>query len=105
MKCLDQNNMDNYPPVSYLSFNAMILTKLVSYKVYSYLQSNNLYDNVHIAYRSGHNTEAARLKDVDDLFPSFKKGNMSMLALLDFLQHFTQLINLSMYTVFSLTFD
>ena len=40
--------------------------------------------NCQSAYRPGHSTEAARLKVVDDLFLSLKKGCISVLALLDF---------------------
>ena len=36
------------------------------------------------AYRPGHITETALLKFVDDLFLSLNKGNISVLALLDF---------------------
>ena len=36
------------------------------------------------AYRPGHSTETALLKVVNDLFLSLNKGNISVLALLDF---------------------
>ena len=36
------------------------------------------------SYRPGHSTETALLKVVDDLFLSLNKGNISVLALLDF---------------------
>ena len=36
------------------------------------------------AYCPGHSTETALLKVVNDLFLSLNKGNMSILALLDF---------------------
>ena len=38
----------------------------------------------YIQYRPGHSTETALLKVVNDLFLSFNKGNISVLALLDF---------------------
>ena len=40
--------------------------------------------NITTAYRPGHSTETALLKVVNDLFLSLNKGNISVLALLDF---------------------
>ena len=76
--------MNNYWPVSNLCFIAKILEKLVLSQVSSYLNSHNLYNTCQSAYRPGHSTETALLKVVNDLFPSPNKGNISVLALLDF---------------------
>ena len=76
--------MNNYRPVSNLCFIAKILEKLVLSQVSSYLNSHNLYNACHSAYRPGHSTETALLKVVNDLFLSLNKGNISVLALLDF---------------------
>ena len=57
------------------------------------------------AYRTGYSTETALLKVVNHLFLSLNKGNISVLALLHLLQHLTQLIILSRYTVSILTLD
>ena len=76
--------MNNYRPVSNLCFIAKILEKLVLSQVSSYLKSHNLYNTCQSAYRPGHSTETAHLKVVNDLFLSFTKGNISVLALLDF---------------------
>ena len=53
-------------------------------QVSSYLNSHNLYNTCQSAYRPGHSTDAALLKVVNDLFLSLNKGNISVLALLDF---------------------
>ena len=53
-------------------------------QVSAYLNSHNLYNACQSAYRQGHSTETALLKVVDDLFLSLIKGNISVLALLDF---------------------
>ena len=82
--CLDHNDVINYRPVSNLCFIAKILEKLVLSQVSSYLNSHNLYNTCQSAYRPGHSTETALLKVVDDLFLSLNKGNISVLALLDF---------------------
>ena len=104
-RCLDHNDLNNYRPVSNLCFIAKILQKLVLSQVSSYLNSHNLYNTCQSAYCPGHSTETALLKVVDDLFLSFYKGNISVLPLLDFFQHLTQLIILSLYTVSILTMD
>ena len=50
----------------------------------SYLNSHNLYNTCQSACGPGHSTETALLKVVNDLFLSLNKGNISVLALLDF---------------------
>ena len=83
-KCLDRNDLNNYRPVSNLWFIAKILEKLVLSQVSSYLNSHDLYNTCQSAYRPGHSTETANLKVVNDLFLSLNKGNISVLAMLDF---------------------
>ena len=83
-KCLDHNDLNNYRSVSNLCFIAKILEKLVLSQVSSYLNSHHLCNNCQSAYRPGHSTETAFLKVVNDLFLSLNKGNISVLALLDF---------------------
>ena len=60
------------------------MEKLVLSQVSSYTNSHNLYNTCHSAYCAGHSTETALLKVVNDLFLSLNKGNISVLALLDF---------------------
>ena len=76
--------MNNYRPDSILCFIAKILEKLVLSQVSSYINSHNLYNTCQSAYRPGHSTETALLKVVNDMFLSLDKGNISVLALLDF---------------------
>ena len=83
-RCLDHNDLNNYWPLSNLCFIAKILEKLVLSQVSSYLNPHNLYNTCQSAYCPGHSTETALLKVVDDLFHSLNKGNISVLALLDF---------------------
>ena len=61
-----------------------MLEKLVLSHVSSYLNSHNLHNTCQSAYRPGYSTETALLKAVNDLFLSPSKGNISVLALLDF---------------------
>ena len=83
-RCLDHNDLNNYWPVSNLRFIAKILEKLVLSQVSSYLNSHNLCNTCQSVYRPGHSTETALLIVVHDLFRSLSKGNISVLALLDF---------------------
>ena len=82
--CLDHIDLNNCRPVSNLCFIAKILEKLVLSQVSAYLNSHNLYNTCQSAHRPGHSTETALLKVVNDLFLSLSKGNISVLAMLDF---------------------
>ena len=63
---------------------AKILEKPVLSQVSAYLSSHNLYNTRQSAYCPGHRTETALLRVVDDMFLSIDKGNISVLALIDF---------------------
>ena len=80
----NHNDLNNYRSVSNLSFIAKILEKLVLSQVSSYLNSHDLHNTCQSAYRPGHSTETALLNVVNDLFLSLNRGNISLLALLDF---------------------
>ena len=56
----------------------------MSYPKYLPTSTHNLYNTCQSAYCPGHSTETALLKVVNDLFLSLNKGNISVLALLDF---------------------
>ena len=81
---LDHNDLNNYRSVSNLCFIAKILEKLVLSQVSSYLNPLNPNNTCQSAYRPGHSTETALLKVFIWLFLSLSKGNISVLALLDF---------------------
>ena len=83
-RCLYHNELNNYWPVSNLCSIAKILEKLVRSQVSSYLNPHNLYNTCQSAYRPGHSTETAFLKVFYDLFLSHSKGDIPVLALLDF---------------------
>ena len=84
MRCLDHNDLNNYRPVSNLCFIANMLEKHVLSQVSSYLNFHNLHSTCQSAYRPGHGTDTALLKVINDLFFSPNKGNISVLAMLDF---------------------
>ena len=102
-RCLHHNDLNNYRPVSNLCFIDKILEKLVLSQVSSYLNSHNLYNTFQSAYRPGHSTETALLKVVNDLFLSLNKGNISVLALLDFSSAFDTILVHHLHTDFGFT--
>ena len=83
-RCLDHIYLNKCGPVSNLCFIAMILEKHIISQVSSYLNTHNLCNTCQSAYRPCHSTETALVKVVDDLFLSLNKGNISVLAFLDF---------------------
>ena len=103
--CHGHSDLKNYRPASNLFFIAEVREKHVLSKVFSYLNSQNLYKTFHSTYRYGHNTESALLKVATELSLSLNKGNTSVLALFTFLQYLTLLITLSLYTVSFFTLD
>ena len=76
--------MNNSRPVSNQCFIFKILEKFDLSQVSSYINSHNPFNTCQSAHHPGHSTETALLKVVDDLFHSLSKGNISVLALLDF---------------------
>ena len=87
-RCLDHNDLINYWLVFNLCLIAKILEKLVLSQVSSYLNSHNLHNTFQSAYCPGYSTETSLLKAINDLFLSLNKGNISVLALLDFYSAF-----------------
>ena len=67
-----------------LCFIAKILEKHVLSQDSAYLNSHNLYNTCQSAYCPGHSSETALPMVVNDLLFSHNKGNISVLALLDF---------------------
>ena len=57
------------------------------------------------AYRPGHSNETALLKVVNDLFLSLNKGNISVLALLDFSSAFDTIDHSILVHVYIMTLD
>ena len=77
--------------ISNLCFFANILEKLVLSQVSSYHNSPSLCNTCQSAYRPGNSTETALQNVVYDLFLSLNKGNISVLALLDFSSEFDKI--------------
>ena len=82
-KNLDNNVLNNYRPVSNLSFLSKILEKVVLKQLDEHLIKYDLKDIYQSAYRSKHSCETALLKVNSDLLIATDSGKVSILALLD----------------------
>ena len=80
---LDQNVLKNYRSISNLPFLSKILEKVVLHKLLAHLQENNLCNPFQSAYRTGHSTETALLRVVNDLLNAMDEDKTSVLLLLD----------------------
>jgi hypothetical protein len=76
-------NVNNYRPVSLLSFLSKLIERVVSKQLSKHLTLHNLYVPVQSAYRADHSTETALLKIVNDLLLTVDEGDAAVLALLD----------------------
>ena len=80
---LDVNILKNYRPVSNLSFISKVLEKIVFKQIVNHLEDNNLTDIFQSAYKTGHSTETALLRVVNDLLCDIDNGNVCFLTMLD----------------------
>ena len=71
---LDVNVLKNYRPVSNLSFISKVLEKIVFKQIVTHLQNNDLIDHFQSAYKTGHSTETALLRVVNDLLCDIDNG-------------------------------
>ena len=80
---LDCNNLKNYRPVSNLSFISKVLERIVYSQFLNHITANKLIDKFQSAYKSGHSTETALIRVVNDMLNAIDNGNLSLLTLLD----------------------
>jgi hypothetical protein len=78
--CVD--NLNNYRPVSLLSFLSKLVERVVAKQLSSHLLTGDLYVPVQSAYRPNHSTETALLKVFNDLLLSVDSGDAAALALI-----------------------
>ena len=74
---LDKEELNNYRPVSNLSFLSKILAKLVAKRLDAHLSSHRPHDNLPSAYRTGHSTETAFLKVHHDIAEALDRKCMA----------------------------
>ena len=75
--------LNNYRPVSNLSFMSKILEKIVANRLQADIKNNHLSNPLQSAYRKHHSTESALLKVHNDIIISMDKGKDTALTLLD----------------------
>lgn len=80
---LDPSDLNNYRPISNLSFLSKLLERCVNRQTNDYLSNNNLLPKVQSAYRKSHSTESAVLKVTSDVYAAADRGKVTLLALLD----------------------
>ena len=80
---LESSDMNNYRPISNLSFMSKLLERCVNDQINQYLQSNNLLPPQQSAYRKLHSTESAVLRVLSDVYEAADRGKVTILALLD----------------------
>ena len=80
---LDPTVVDNYHPVSLLSFLSKTLERAVSNQLYSYLLQNDLMDPNQSGFKTSHSTEMALLAVMEAVHLAKQKKLSSVLILLD----------------------
>ena len=79
---LNRDDMNNYRPVSNLSFLSEIL-EVVASRLNSHINSSHTSNDYQSAYREFHSTETALLKIHNDILSSMDDGRVTALTLLD----------------------
>ena len=82
-KDADQNNLQNYRPVSNLPFISKILEKVILSLYTDHKSHNNLTGEFQSAYRKHHSCETALLRIKNDVLETLDKKNCCFLVLLD----------------------
>lgn len=80
---LSKDDMNNYRPVSNLSFISKVLEKVVAGRIQSHMVSTNTSNPFQSAYRKFHSTETALLRIQNDILVAMDKGKVTALTLLD----------------------
>ena len=80
---LDPDNLKNHRSVSNLPFLYKILEKVVASRLKHYMDVNQLYDPMQSAYRSGHSTETALTKVLNDMLVTMDNQGVAILVMLD----------------------
>ena len=79
----DRDSVENYRPVSNLSFSSKLIEKAVSFQLDEHLQKYNLYGNNQSGYRKFHSCETSNINMYDNILKDIDNGNVIMLLLLD----------------------
>lgn len=81
---LHQDDLNNYRPISNMSFLSKFIERAVSSRVDNFLFSNNLFPPFQSAYRPFHSTETIFLHLCSDIAIAKDKGLVTCIVMLDF---------------------
>ena len=80
---LDASDINNYRPISNLSFLSKTIERLVDARLVLYADHNSLYPVYQSAYRAQHSTETALVHLYNDMILTIDRGDIGALVLLD----------------------
>ena len=80
---LDRDDLNNYRPVSNLTFMSKILERCAYTQLYNYLNENTLLPEKQSAYRQSHSTETAVIDVLSDVYAAADSGQVTLLGRLD----------------------
>ena len=79
----DRNCLQNYKPVSNLSFVSRVVKKIAAKRLIEHLDKKQLQEEFQSAYRVKHSTETSLMKVRSDITMAIDTGQSAMLVLLD----------------------
>jgi len=80
---LDASDLNNYRPISNLSFLSKTVERLVDARFVAYADKNSLFPIYQSAYRTQHSTETALVHLYNDMVTTVDRGEVGALVLLD----------------------
>ena len=80
---LDPETLNNYRPISNLSFISKLVERAVAKQLTAYMAENDLFEPYQSAYRSNHSTETTLLCVMDSLLVALDNRSQVFVSLLD----------------------
>ena len=82
-KAGDSSDISNYRPVSVLLYFSKILECLMYYRLYKYLNENNISYEKQFGFQSGYSANDAIVQLIDKIFHSFEKEQFILGVFID----------------------
>lgn len=102
---LDPSDLNNYRPISNLSFLSKTVERLVDARFVTYADNNLLFPIYQSAYRTQHSTETALVHLYNDMVATVDRGEVGALVLLDMSAAFDTIDHGIMLDVLQRRFD
>ena len=80
---LDRDDLNNYRPVSNLTFLSKILERSAYTQLHGYLNDSGLLPEKQSAYRRHHSTKTAVIDVLSDVYEAADSGQVTLLGMLD----------------------